>query len=100
MSENAFHARSLEAAHLIVTGTVQGVAFRYFTRRMAQDLGLAGWVRNLPDGRVEALFQGSRSLLEEAIAWCQEGPPAARVDSVEVEWPTPDDSVEGFRITG
>jgi len=70
---------------VLVSGRVQGVYFRQSTAREAAALGVAGWVRNLPDGHtVEAVFEGSRGLVDQAIAWCGEGPPSARVDSVEV----------------
>ena len=73
-------------AQVRVTGRVQGVFFRQATRETAERLGLSGWVRNLPDGSVEALFEGERLLVEEAVAWCRQGPPRAAVDSVAVEW--------------
>jgi acylphosphatase len=72
--------------HLVVSGRVQGVAFRAYTVDEARRLGLAGWVRNLPDGRVEAEAEGERPALEALLAFCRRGPPAARVEGVEVEW--------------
>jgi len=72
--------------HLVVSGIVQGVSFRYYTVEEARRLGLAGWVRNLPDGRVEVEAEGERPALEALVAWCRRGPPAARVDGVEAEW--------------
>jgi acylphosphatase len=66
-----------------VRGVVQGVFFRESARREAERLGLRGWVRNLPDGRVEAVFEGPAADVETAVAWCRHGPPAARVDHVE-----------------
>ena len=71
---------------LRVTGRVQGVFFRQSAREQAERLGLSGWVRNLPDGSVEALFAGERLLVEQAVAWCRQGPPRARVDEVVVMW--------------
>jgi acylphosphatase len=71
-------------AHLIVSGDVQGVCFRANARDRATELGLTGWVRNLPDGDVEALAEGEEALVQEFIEWCEVGPPAARVESVEV----------------
>jgi len=79
-------AAVLSRAHLLVSGRVQGVFYRASTARRARQLGLAGWVRNLPDGRVEAVFEGGRAAVEEAIAWCREGPPAARVTNVALTW--------------
>jgi acylphosphatase len=75
----------LIARHLIVTGRVQGVFFRLETRRAAERLGVKGWVRNLPDGAVEALLEGDRQAVEALIDWCRQGPPGARVDAVQVE---------------
>ena len=67
-------------------GRVQGVGFRYFTERSARGLGLVGWVRNRPDGDVEALFEGPEELVREAIETCRQGPPGARVETVEIDW--------------
>lgn len=69
---------------IVVSGVVQGVAFRYYTRARARQAGVTGWVRNLPDGRVEALIEGSPALVQDVIAWCRKGPPASRVDQVKV----------------
>ncbi|MGH2663321.1 MAG: acylphosphatase [Actinomycetota bacterium] len=71
-------------AHVVVTGQVQGVFFRYETRRRAQSEGLAGWVRNLPDGRVEAVFEGPEEAVERMVSWCRRGPGGAEVQHVEV----------------
>ncbi len=71
-------------AHVWITGRVQGVFFRAYTQDAAQRLGVAGWVRNLPDGRVEAVFEGDADKVEKMIAWCHEGSPMGRVDRVEV----------------
>ncbi|MEK6976756.1 MAG: acylphosphatase [Candidatus Thermoplasmatota archaeon] len=68
--------------HVLVTGKVQGVWFRESTRQEAERLGLGGWVRNLPDGRVEAIFTGPTAAVEAAIAWCRRGPEAAQVANV------------------
>ena len=75
-----------ERLHLRVTGRVQGVAFRAHTEHEARRRGLVGWVRNLPDGSVEAVAEGPRSALEDLAAWCRQGPPAARVESLELSW--------------
>ncbi|HEX9307245.1 MAG TPA: acylphosphatase [Anaeromyxobacter sp.] len=72
--------------HLVVEGIVQGVAFRASAVDEARRLGLAGWVRNLPDGRVEAEAEGERPDLEAFVRFCQTGPPAARVDQVAARW--------------
>ncbi len=71
---------------VIVHGIVQGVFFRASTRDEARRLGVGGWVRNLPDGTVEALFEGETKKVEEIVGWCHTGPPGARVTRVEVAW--------------
>ncbi len=70
---------------LLVEGRVQGVWFRESTRRMATSLGVNGWVRNLPDGRVEAVAEGPEEQVNKLIEWCHKGPPAAKVTAVHVE---------------
>lgn len=69
---------------LLVSGLVQGVYFRASATTQATELGVTGYARNLPDGRVEIVAEGTNDQLEQLKAWCAEGPPAARVDSVEV----------------
>jgi acylphosphatase len=76
----------LARVHALVAGLVQGVAFRAYTVDEARRLGLKGWVRNLPDGRVESEAEGERSALEALLAFLRRGPPAARVDGVQVTW--------------
>ena len=73
-------------AHVFISGRVQGVFFRYNTRREALKRGLKGWVRNLFDGRVEAVFEGDRKTVEDMLERCRIGPPHARVDRVDVKW--------------
>ena len=80
-----------------VSGRVQGVWFRAATREEARRRGLEGWVRNLPDGRVEAVFEGDEATLEGMLAWCRTGPPGARVDAVETVR-GPATGIEGFTI--
>ena len=84
-------------AHVWIAGRVQGVAFRAYTVDEASVRGVTGWVGNIPDGRVEAVFEGERAVVEAMIAWCRKGPPAARVSSVEVAWEEPTGEV-GFGI--
>jgi len=72
--------------HLYVTGRVQGVFFRAETADVANRLGLSGWVRNLSDGRVEALFEGEKDDVEEAVDFCRRGPPGAQVQDLDVKW--------------
>ena len=84
-------------AHVFVSGTVQGVYYRANTRDTAAELGIDGWVRNLADGRVEAVFEGPEDVVAEMVEWCRTGSPAAEVDEVEVEHETPEGE-DGFRI--
>ncbi len=74
----------MPARHLLITGIVQGVFFRAETRKKAQELSLAGWVRNLADGSVEAHAQGPDDALDQLEQWCRRGPPRARVDDLVV----------------
>ncbi|TDB38128.1 MAG: acylphosphatase [Actinobacteria bacterium] len=84
-------------AHLMIAGVVQGVYFRASTARMAMGLNVDGWVRNLPDGRVEATFEGPAGAVTQAIAWARTGPPRAVVESAEIEFEEPH-AERGFRI--
>lgn len=84
-------------AHVFITGTVQGVYYRSNTRDAARERGLGGWVRNLEDGRVEAVFEGSEASVEEMIEWCYTGSPAANVESVDTEYEEPD-NIEDFDV--
>ena len=70
--------------HLIITGRVQGVGFRFYMERKARTLGIAGWVRNCRDGSVEAVVQGSSDAVETMIAWARRGPPSAVVSEVKI----------------
>ncbi len=72
--------------HLLISGRVQGVWYRASTRKRAEKLGLTGWVRNLADGRVEALAEGHRTALEDLLRWCHSGPPLARVTDIQADW--------------
>jgi acylphosphatase len=73
-------------AHVFVSGRVQGVYFRQNTKQVAIRHRVAGWVRNLPDGRVEAVFEGDEMDINEVIEWCHVGPPKAKVDDVNVKF--------------
>ncbi len=86
------------ARKYIVTGHVQGVGYRYFTVRTARDLGLAGWVRNLSDGRVEVLAVGAERKLSNLEGELRLGPLRAEVRSLEIEETALDDRIEGFHI--
>lgn len=71
--------------HVFITGIVQGVGYRYSTAQEAQKLGIKGWVRNLRDGRVEAIFEGEEPLVKQMVQWCYQGPRSAKVTDVTVE---------------
>jgi acylphosphatase len=73
-------------AHVFISGLVQGVGYRFSTVEQANRLGVNGWVRNLIDGRVEAVFEGSPQAVEKMIRWCHQGPTAARVKDLAVEY--------------
>jgi acylphosphatase len=73
-------------AQVIIHGIVQGVFFRASTRDEAIRIGVGGWVRNLPDATVEALFEGEKKKVEEILGWCHKGPPGARVSKVDILW--------------
>jgi acylphosphatase len=87
----------LSAATLLISGRVQGVWYRGWTREKAIELGLAGWVRNCPGGQVEAFVEGPKHLVESMIQWCRQGPPPAIVRSVDVTW-SEARNLEGFHI--
>jgi acylphosphatase len=72
-------------AHVWIKGRVQGVFFRAYTRDAAVKERLTGWVRNLPDGRVEAIFEGDSENVDRVLAWCRGGSPLSRIDHVEVQ---------------
>jgi acylphosphatase len=82
----------------MIRGRVQGVYFRASTVYEAQNLGLTGWVRNCPDGSVEAVAEGTREKLDELIAWCKKGPSGARVKNVEVDWAPAQNNFQAFGI--
>ncbi len=87
----------MKRAHLKIYGKVQGVWFRANTKEMADKLGLCGWVRNLSDGNVEAVFEGDDETVKKAIEWCHHGPPLARVEKVDIKYEEPAGE-KGFRI--
>ncbi|MBD2043564.1 acylphosphatase [Microcoleus sp. FACHB-672] len=77
-------------AHVIVSRRVQGVGYRFSTLDEANSRGITGWVRNLPDGRVEAVFEGTEETVTEMIRWCDQGPPTSVVKDVFVEYQKPE----------
>jgi acylphosphatase len=90
----------LKRAHVLISGRVQGVFFRAYTSEEAQALGLTGWVRNLSDGRVEAVFEGEEKRVEQMVAWCYHGPTYALVEDVHVTWEEYTGGFTSFGIKG
>ncbi|HEY3085736.1 MAG TPA: acylphosphatase [Candidatus Dormibacteraeota bacterium] len=88
----------MERLHAVVRGDVQGVGFRYFVQRKAQQLGLRGWVRNNDDGTVEVVAEGERGDLDQLKRALDEGPRMARVDSVDARWSSATGSLGGFDL--
>ncbi len=84
--------------HLMIKGRVQGVSYRSFTGNVAVKRNLNGWVRNLPDGRVEVVFEGSRRLIEQGIQECRKGPFGSQVTDMGVSWDEPPEGLSGFEI--
>ncbi len=89
----------IRRAHVRIYGRVQGVYFRQYTREEATWRGVSGWVRNNPDGSVEAVFEGDEEKVNELIEWCHQGPPSALVEKVEVDWENPTGEFSGFEIS-
>jgi len=85
-------------AHVVVSGRVQGVAFRAHTMETAVKAGVHGWVRNLPERRVEAVLQGERAAVEKVINFMRTGPPMSHVIDLAVSWRTPAETCHGFNI--
>jgi acylphosphatase len=86
--------------HVHIHGRVQGVGFRYSAFERATALGLNGWVRNLPDGSVEAEFEGPKAVLQQMLAWCEIGPRAAKVTRVETTWQSGEPQYADFHFRG
>jgi acylphosphatase len=86
--------------HLLVSGRVQGVGFRYYALTTARRLNVAGWVRNLPDGQVEIEAEGTRPALEEFARAMRAGPSASAVEDCAERWREQDGGLRGFRIVG
>jgi acylphosphatase len=81
-----------------ISGRVQGVAFRHFTKQSADQQGVNGWVRNNMDGTVEATFEGEESAVRAVINWCRQGPDMARVDSVHIVWHEASEEFDSFSV--
>ena len=84
-------------AHVFVSGQVQGVFFRQRTRWLAESLDVSGWVRNLPDGRVEAIFEGEEDAVKALVEFCHHGPSYAIVTGVDVSWESYRGEFSGFK---
>ena len=89
---------ALTRVRLRIHGRVQGVFYRYYARQQAQTLGLAGWVRNSPDGSVELVAEGDEDAVEQLVRWARRGPSQARVERVDVEREEPVETLRSFRI--
>jgi acylphosphatase len=87
----------MRRVRVLVSGRVQGVFFRASCAERAAALGLSGWIRNVANGDVEAVFEGTEAAVEQIVRWCGEGPPLARVDRVDVVDGTPTNE-SGFRV--
>jgi acylphosphatase len=85
--------------HVWIKGRVQGVFFRAFTRDAALMRGVSGWVRNLPDGRVEAVFEGDADRVADMVQWCYEGSPLSRVENVDTQEEAYRGDLEGFDVS-
>jgi acylphosphatase len=86
-------------AHVFVSGRVQGVFFRQNTKQQAESLGVTGWVRNLPDGRVEAVFEGEEEAVKTIVEFSRKGPRGALVTGFAVEWAIFKGEFESFEVT-
>ena len=86
-------------AELVISGRVQGVFYRASAQQEAQRLGLHGEIRNLPGGEVEAIVEGPKDRIEEFISWCRRGPPAAKVENVQVRWGPASGEFRSFLVT-
>ena len=98
MSSSSPDSPEIVAAEILVSGMVQGVGYRFFTQRVAEELKLSGWVRNLPDGRVQAEVEGPRARVEELLARLRVGPRLASVTDVAVTWKAASGTAHGFMV--
>jgi len=88
----------MKRAHVFIEGRVQGVGFRHYTKINAEEVGVLGWVKNLPDGRVEAVFEGPVDHLREMIDRMEQGPGASRVDDIDVEIDEAEGNLSSFEV--
>jgi acylphosphatase len=89
----------VERRHVVISGFVQGVGFRFAVERGATSRGVSGWVRNRPDGAVEAVFEGEPDDVEALVAFCRQGPRGADVERVDVRSESPE-GLAGFHVSG
>jgi acylphosphatase len=87
------------SVHIVVSGMVQGVGFRYFIHHHARQLGLTGWVKNLPNGDVEIQAEGNREFVESLVTYARRGPRLAVVSNVCLEWKEPSNQFTSFEIS-
>ena len=99
MASSSPEHRDLVAAEIFISGIVQGIGYRFFTQRIAEELNLAGWVRNLPDGRVQAEVEGPRPRIEELLARLRVGPRLSSVTDVAVTWKAASGTMRGFTVS-
>lgn len=88
----------MQKAHVFIEGRVQGVGFRHFIKVNAEEVGVYGWVKNLPDGRVEAVFAGPMDHLREMVNRCERGPGPAHVDNIDVTVEDTNEEFDGFEV--
>ncbi len=83
---------------VLLEGRVQGVSLRFYTQQQANELGLTGFVRNLTDGRVEAIFEGPEAKVEQMLKWCETGSPNAHIDSIALRYEDPEGRFSSFSV--
>ncbi len=88
----------LKRAHIFIEGRVQGVGFRYFIQTNAGEMGINGWVKNLSDGRVEAVFEGPKEKVMNMVERCKRGPGASRVENINLKWDEIDKTLQSFNV--
>ena len=98
MEEKKENVEKLVRAHVIVEGRVQKAFYRMNALDEARDLGLTGWIKNIDDGTVEAVFEGPENRVKEMLLWCKEGPRLARVKNMKTEFGEPTSEFKDFRI--
>lgn len=84
--------------HIFISGRVQGVFFRQFTQKKAQELGLVGWVKNLADGRVEAVIEGDKEKIDKLLTYLKQGPPLSKVENVKIDYQKHQGEFKDFSI--